>query len=319
MLDGVDDGWQDVRSQRQVTYGNLPPGRHRFLVRAISGTGVASRNEAAVALIVPPFLWETASFRAFMVVLALSFVWYAYHLRVRQLRARQLTLERLVDERTDDLSRSMATVEAQARELRSLDEAKSRFFANVSHELRTPLTLVQGPLQDVLDGRLGPTSEAVRDQVSTVLASGKRLGELVEQLLDVARVESGEFRLHIGRHDLEPLFGRLAHSFEALARSRGIGFQATLPPASIPAHVDPDQIEKVFANLLSNAFKFTPAGGRVVLTVDLVEGADDGDVRGADEVPVVDIPGEHFDAMDASFFMVRAARHARDPGAANCP
>jgi signal transduction histidine kinase len=185
---------------------------------------------------------------------------------------------------------ALVTVEGQARELRSLDEAKSRFFANVSHELRTLLTLVQGPLQDVLDNRFGPTSDAVREQVSTVLASGKRLGELVEQLLDVARLQSGEFRLHIRRHDLKPLFERLAHSFDALAGSRGIGFKATLPTATIPAHVDADQIEKVYSNLLSNAFKFTPPGRRVVVTVEARGGPDERDTvetAGDDETELV--------------------------------
>jgi signal transduction histidine kinase/DNA-binding response OmpR family regulator len=283
-LDGVDSDWVDARSQRQVTYGNVPPGRHQFRVRAISGTGIASIEEASVALIVPPFFWETSSFNALMVVFALSLIWFAYHMRVRQLRERQVTLEKLVDQRTHELANAkgeteatLVTVQAQARELRSLDEAKSRFFANVSHELRTPLTLVQGPLQDVLDGRLGPTSDAVREQVSTVLTSGKRLGELVEQLLDVARLESGEFRLHVRNQDLKPLFERLVGSFGALARSRGIELHATLHPASIPARVDADQIEKVFANLLSNASKFTRAGGRVILTVEVRRGTDGDD------------------------------------------
>jgi signal transduction histidine kinase/DNA-binding response OmpR family regulator len=282
MLDGVDSDWVDARGRRQVTYGNVPPGRHQFRVRAISGTGIASLAEATVALIVPPFFRETASFKALMALLALSLIWFAYHLRVRQLRERQATLENLVEARTRELASAksetdaaLVTVEAQARELRSLDEAKSRFFATVSHELRTPLTLVQGPLQDVLDGRLGPTSDAVREQVSTVLSSGKRLGELVEQLLDVAKLESGEFRLHIRRHDLKPLFERLAHAFDALAISRGIGFQATLPGTSIAARVDADQIEKVIANLLANAFKFTPSGGRVSLSVK-TRGGEDG-------------------------------------------
>lgn len=276
LLDGVDADWADAGGQRQITYGNVPPGRQTIRVRAISGSGVASADEASITLVVPYFFHETAGFRLLLLVLAASGLWFAYHLRIRRLQAREVRLERLVHERTHELAESknetetaLATVEAQARELRSLDEAKSRFFANVSHELRTPLTLVQGPLQDVLDGRLGPTPEAVREQVATVLASGRRLGELVEQLLDVARLESGEFRLHRREQDLKPLFERLAQAFEALARSRGIVFNATLPFGAIVATVDTDQIEKVYGNLLSNAFKFTPGGGHVRFAVEI--------------------------------------------------
>ena len=214
-------------------------------------------------------------------LLATGALWFLYHLRVRRLRIREATLERLVEARTGELARSkgeteaaLATVEAQARELRSLDEAKSRFFANVSHELRTPLTLVQGPLQDVLDGRLGPTPDAVREQVATVLASGRRLGELVEQLLDVASLEAGELRLHLRKQDLRPLFERFAQSFRALARNRGIEFVANLPAGPVPATVDADRMEKVYANLLANAFKFTPGGGRVTYTVETVAEGD---------------------------------------------
>jgi len=275
MLEDIDPDWRDAGGQRQVTYGNLPPGRHVFRARAVSGPGVLSAVEATVTLIVPPFFHETAAFRLLMVLLACTALWLAYYARIRQLRTREITLSRLVDERTHELARSkeeteaaLVTVEAQTRELRTLDEAKSRFFANVSHELRTPLTLVQGPLQDVLDGRLGPTPDPVRKQVATVLASGRRLGELVEQLLDVARLEAGEFRIRLRTHDLAPLFDRLANSFAALAKSKDIAFEASVPDGSIHLSADVDHIEKVFSNLLANALKFTPAGGRVTFRVD---------------------------------------------------
>lgn len=274
-LEGVDPAWVDVGGQRQVTYGSVPPGRHVFRVRAISGPGVVGTDEASLAVVVPPRLHETGVFALLATMLGGAALGLAYHLRVRGLRKREVMLTGLVDARTRELAQAkdeteaaLETVEAQASELRTLDEAKSRFFANVSHELRTPLTLVQGPLQDVLDGRLGPTTEPVREQVATVLASGRRLGELVEQLLDVARLESGALRLSVRRDDLAPLFDRLGQAFGALARSRGITLEVTLPEGAILASVDADRMEKVWANLLSNAFKFTPEGGRVGFTVE---------------------------------------------------
>lgn len=311
MLGGVDEHWIDVGPQRQVTYGGVPPGEHVFRARAVSGAGVPSLREATLAFTVPPYFHETTAFTMLLAMAAAGALWLLYHLRVRQLRQREITLTGLVDERTRDLrraqqetQRALETVEAQAAELRTLDEAKSRFFANVSHELRTPLTLVQGPLQDVLDGRLGPTPEPVRRQVETVLASGRRLGQLVEQLLDVAKLEAGEMRLNVRRADLGPLFARLADAFGALARSRGVDFEATIPAGAITASVDADQMEKVWANLLSNALKFTPAGGRVAFTVEagdspdlVVTVEDDGLGISEHELPRI---FERFHQVDAS-------------------
>jgi signal transduction histidine kinase/AraC-like DNA-binding protein len=310
-IEGVDAGWVDVGGQRQVTYGSLPPGHHLFRVRAISGAGVPGLEEASIAVTVPPYFHETGAFTLLLVMMAGGAFWLLYHLRVRQLSQRAVTLGRMVDERTRELARSkeetevaLETVEAQAAELRSLDEAKSRFFANVSHELRTPLALVQGPLQDVLDGRLGPTPEPVREQVETVLASGRRLGELVEQLLDVAKLESRELRLNVRREDLAPLFDRLARAFDALARSQGIAFEARVPEGAVVATVDADQMEKVWANLLSNALKFTPEGGRVAFTVEaggssdlVVTVEDDGPGIPEDELEHI---FERFHQIDAS-------------------
>jgi signal transduction histidine kinase/CheY-like chemotaxis protein len=311
LLEALDERWVDVGVQRQVTYGGVPPGEHVFRARAVSGAGVASVREATLTFTVPPHFYETATFSLLLVMTATGALWLLYHLRVRQLRGRELTLRTLVDERTAELRRAQAetqtafeTVEAQAAALRTLDEAKSRFFANVSHELRTPLMLVQGPLQDVLDGRLGPTSEPVREQVETVLASGRRLGELVEQLLDVAKLEAGELRLNVRREDLAPLFHRIAHAFGALARNRGIAFDTRLPQGSIVASVDSDQMEKVWANLLANALKFTRAGGRVTFAVEAGDGPDlvvtvedDGPGISQEELPRI---FERFHQVDAS-------------------
>lgn len=284
-LDGVDPDWVDLGGQRQTSYGTVPPGRHLFRARAVSGAGVSS-PEAVAAIVVPAYFRETRAFGLLVLLSGSALLALAYRARIHRLRLREVELRGLVDERTRHLAESkreteaaLATVEAQSRQLRTLDEAKSRFFANVSHELRTPLTLVQGPLQDVLDGRLGPTTEPVRAQVETVLASGRRLGELVDQLLDVARLESGELRLSPRDHDLAPLLARLATAFGALAQRRGIDLVTSLPSGAVIARVDADRVEKVFANLLGNALKFTPSGGRVEWSVEAVEGDGPGSDR----------------------------------------
>lgn len=279
LLEGVDEDWVDVGRQRSTVYSNVPPGRRDFRVRAVTAAGVASAEPAVVALVVPPFFHETRSFAFLVLLLGATLVWGGFHLRSRRLRANAAELERLVESRTRELTRARAdaeealtTVGRQAQELRLLGEAKSRFFANVSHELRTPLTLVNGPLREVLDGRFGTPPEAVQEQLSLVEASGRRLGELVEQLLDVARLDAGKLELRRAPVDLRPLLLRLGRSFASLAAARDIRLTVSLPGDSVVADVDADQIEKVVANLLSNAVKFTPRGGRVAFSVAEGEG-----------------------------------------------
>jgi DNA-binding response OmpR family regulator/two-component sensor histidine kinase len=140
-----------------------------------------------------------------------------------------------------------------------------RFFANVSHEFRTPLSLILGPVEDVRDGRAGPLPDLARQRLGSVLANGRRLAQLVEQLLDVARLESGTLTLQTEVADRVPLLRRITESFASLAERRGIAFRVSCPVGGLRVRFDPDKMEKVIGNLLGNALKFTPAGGSVEL------------------------------------------------------
>jgi nitrogen-specific signal transduction histidine kinase len=171
----------------------------------------------------------------------------------------------MVEARTAELGHTLAIVEKQAQQLRTLDEAKSRFFANVSHEFRTPLSLIVGPVEDLRDGRAGALPDAVRKRLDSVLSNGRRLTTLVEQLLDVARLESGTMAMHAEVRDIVPLLRRVAESFASMAERKGIAFRVSCPVGGIRVRHDPDHLEKVVGNLLGNALKFTPAGGQVEL------------------------------------------------------
>ena len=144
--------------------------------------------------------------------------------------------------------------------LQSLDRMKSQFFANVSHELRTPLTLILGPVEKMLsDPEL--TADERRD-LQVVERNAHSLLKHVNDLLDLAKLEAGKMAMHYRRLDLAQLVRRVASCFELHARASGCRFEIEAPDALL-AEVDPDQIERALANLLGNAFKFTPAGGAV--------------------------------------------------------
>jgi SdrD B-like domain/His Kinase A (phospho-acceptor) domain len=173
----------------------------------------------------------------------------------------------MVEERT-------ATIAEQAEKLRQLDRLKSQLFANVSHEFRSPLTLMIGPLQDALAGDFGPLSGDLAHQIAMVESNARRLLGLVDQLLDVARLESGRLRLSVWRSDLAALARRMVESFLPFAERRGIDFSLAAPAEPLEAWFDEAQLEKVFANLLSNALKFTPPGGTVRVAVRPLEAMD---------------------------------------------
>jgi signal transduction histidine kinase/DNA-binding response OmpR family regulator len=270
-LTPLDPHWVSAGSNTTLAYSALRPGQYTLAVRAVNAGGISSAP-ATISVVVPPYVYETAWFWLLVLLFAAAGVWQWYQWRVRQLYAREVELGRLVTTRTAALSQetrraeeALATVAAQADQLRTLDEAKSRFFANVSHEFRTPLSLVLGPLEDLRAGREGRLTDAMEQKLDRVIANSRRLVRLVEQLLDVARLEAGVLRLDLEVRDLVPLLRRVTESFASMAERRWIDFRLSCPVGGVPVRYDPDQMDKVLANLCGNALKFTESGGVVQL------------------------------------------------------
>ncbi len=153
--------------------------------------------------------------------------------------------------------------------LQEADRVKTEFFANISHEFRTPITLTMGPLQGLLDGRYGPLSESQNSLVSVMLRNQTRLLSLVNQVLDIAKIESGNFKLSLVAYpDLNERICRVGEQFQALADSRSVALELSLDPAVADAdvYVDVQRFDELLFNLLSNAFKFTEQGSVTVST-----------------------------------------------------
>ncbi|MGB3618300.1 MAG: 7TM diverse intracellular signaling domain-containing protein, partial [Catalinimonas sp.] len=172
--------------------------------------------------------------------------------------------------RREELSAQAARAEVQR--VHDLDEVKTRFFANVSHEFRTPLTLILGLLERVRrspaqngdvtgEVRLDARSAAVVEQ------NARRLSTLVDQLLDLSRVESGRVDLHLTRGGMIRFLRTVVFAFESLAERENVSLHTSFPPERNEALYDRDKLEKITTNLLSNAFKYTPGGGTVRVTV----------------------------------------------------
>ncbi len=268
MMEGFDKSWIDAGNKREAAYTNLPGGTYRFLVRAVYNNIVSDESETALAVIIPYSFYETIWFPASLGLILIIFVGTGHKIRMKHLLKRERELKKLVEERTSELLSEKQLTETQAEELRLLNQEKNRFFTNISHEFRTPLTLTIGPLEDLADGMYGDLSAAGRQQVDLSLNNARRLFRLVGQLLDLARLEDKKFALNLQTGNLSEYIKMISEPFKTASKRNKIGFKVCMPEEEISAEFDRDNFDKVIANLLSNAFKFTNEGGSVELTLE---------------------------------------------------
>ncbi len=154
--------------------------------------------------------------------------------------------------------------------LKELDALKSNFFANISHEFRTPLALISGPVQNVLEDT--SLSKERRSQFEMIQKNSNRLLSLVNQLLDLSKIDSGNLNLHIQEGNVLQLISALSNSFSYSAEQKEIDYQKTIETGKIETWFDSDVVEKIVVNLLSNAIKYTPNKGSVVCRASVRDG-----------------------------------------------
>ena len=247
---------EDLRNagQNMVTVHTPPPG---------GGTSLPK----IVTVFERPFYWKPWFYLLFVVGLALTGLgihWY----RVKTVREKVLT--RQVEARTRRLEKEKKKTEAQAAQLKELDEAKSRFLANLSHEFRTPLTMILGPVRDLQAGACGMVDEEARRELSVVERNARQMEHLIGQLLDLAQLESGRMKLECSRGDLARFVKDVVRSFASLAERRRVTLRCRAGDSPLVLPFDPEKLQVVVNNLLSNALKFTPKGGKVLVTVSEV-------------------------------------------------
>ena len=200
-----------------------------------------------------PLFLNNFFFVTAMVIMGLFSSFVMDQSRRRELEGR-ITLEHL----TDQLRNSN-------EQLKSIDKIKTQFFSNVSHELRTPLTLILTPISSLLEGRSGSLTSSQRDALETMQRNGLRLLKLINNLLDLAKLEEGKMRLKVRPVKVNDFVGNILTTVKPMADRKRLRLFFQHPPSDVEVTIDPDQFEKIVLNILSNALKFTPEKGRITV------------------------------------------------------
>jgi PAS domain S-box-containing protein len=178
-----------------------------------------------------------------------------------------------------EIAQKNADLQALLERIRELDEIKTQFFANVSHELRTPLALIIGPAQRLMDENSTMAPHQRRESAGVIARNAQILLKHVNDLLDLSKLEAGKLKIELRDADVASLVRLMASHFDILAHERTIDYRVEAP-ASVLSAIDPEKLERILMNLLSNAFKFVPDSGRIqcalhVIDKDVVISVDD--------------------------------------------
>lgn len=248
-MEGFDKAWQHAANRRYASYSNLRPGNYTFRVQASNNDGFWNRTGASLGITVLPPWWQTrVAYFIYFLLTALA-IWGFYRFTLNRAKIRnELAMQRF-----------------ETNKIREIDEMKSRFFANISHEFRTPLTLIIGPIEDFL---ADSTTAKFHKAFKLMHRNAKRLQKLINQLLDLSRLETGSLKLQLTPQNVTRLVRAQVNSFLSHAERNKIKLCLDTGKEDILGTVDHDVIEKVVANLLSNAFKFTRSGGEISVSLD---------------------------------------------------
>lgn len=249
-LENYDDKWQQAYERNDASYTNIPPGYYIFKVRGSNNDNVWNPKPRELIIIINKPWYKTYWAYAIYTAVVFLILYISRDSIIKRERLKnELQLEHLELSKTQELSK-----------------LKSRFFANISHEFRTPLTLIIGPLirlyQNMSKGH-------ERNNVRLMIRNAEQLLSLINQVQDLSKLESGNMKLVVSKHDIVKYVRSLAYSFTSFADKKYIAYKIDLPKKEIDVYYEQEKLEKVLNNLLINAFKFTPDFGTI--TVGLVE------------------------------------------------
>lgn len=259
-----------------MTFTNLAPGKYVLRVKAINSDGYVGIKEATLGIVVNPPFWMS---------------WWAYLLYAAGLVV-VLFLARYRMLKREREKFHLQQIENEVAKNEEINNMKFRFFTNVSHELRTPLTLIISPLEGMLKET---TDELQSTRLQLMYRNAQRLLHLVNQLLDFRKGEMSTHQLSLSEGDIISYVHSVCNSFLLMADKKHIQFSFFSGIDTFSMAFDADKVGKIVMNLLSNAFKFTPEGGRVTVMIEHVTGTPDTlEIKIADTgIGISDVDKEH--------------------------
>ncbi len=244
ILENFEEQWNYVVGQKNAVYRGLAPGEYTFKVRGTNSDGVWMDEAKTLKMVILPPFWKTGwAYFLYSVLLISGIGLITYFVRHEIKLQNEVVLER------------------------RLTENKLKFYTDVSHEFKTPLTLISGPAEDLLKDPALPAQ--LRNSVEVIRRNSGRLLNLIEQLLDFRRIQNDKMELKTRYVDLFNFFNDIYLSFLPLAEKKGIRFHFNPGFTALTGWIDPKHVEKIVLNLLSNAFKYAPAGKNIYFDVSL--------------------------------------------------
>jgi len=263
-LEGNDDNWSDWTKETKKDYTNLDAGTYTFRIRAKNVYGHLSKEDVFQFKILPPWYQTWWAYLVYVFLFFLA-VYFIVRWRSGKLVREKQRLEQIIKDRTREIQDKSRQLEKQSEQLKELDKAKSRFLANISHEFRTPLTLIMGPLEQVLSDH---KDKGLEENIHLALRNSQRLLILINQLLDLSKLESGRMKMQASMQNVIPFLKGLVGSFESLAVQNKLDLTFHAKGEEIIIYYDPEKLEKVVTNLVANAVKFTPARGKISINAE---------------------------------------------------
>ncbi|MBV6443236.1 MAG: Sensor histidine kinase RcsC [Saprospiraceae bacterium] len=243
-LRGADPDWVEAGTRHFANYTRLRPGTYQFEVEGSTGGGIWSPHSATLHFVISPPWWASWWAYTLYAILLLGSAYYFYSFQLKR------KLEHAENER-----------------LKELDAVKTHLYTNITHEFRTPLTVILGLAAEI--GREG--NSHIKEMAHTVQRNGQGLLRLINQILDLAKLDSGAVRLQLVRADIVAFCRYISESFHSFAEVKQIQMHFLSEMPTLEMDFDKEKLQNILHNLLGNAMKFTPEGGHVYLQIAYAE------------------------------------------------